>query len=183
MPGAPSSLPSLSNDPSLLKQAATLDATLARDDAGLHATVTITNSGTGHYLPTGADDLRQVWLEVTLRDVAGTVLWQSGVLNSQGALAPDTVQFRKVLGDANGQPIDLHRFWVATRILSDTRLAPLEARRIDYRIESLPDTQPDRLTVRLLYRDVTQPFAEFALNRPATDLPVHEMARVEARLR
>jgi hypothetical protein len=181
-PGAPSSLPALGNDLSLLRQAATLDVAIEQDEAGLRATVTITNSGAGHYLPTGADDLRQIWLEAKLYGMTGELLWQSGALDAYGTLALDTVQFRKVLGDANGQPIDLHRFWMATQILRDTRLAPLEARRIDYHIGSVPDVQPFRLTIRLLYRDVPQAFAEFALNRSITDLPVYEMARGEARL-
>ncbi len=183
IPGAPSSLPELSSDPTLLHQAATMDAQLARDatdPSTLLATVTLTNSGAGHHLPTGANDLRQMWLEVTLRDDAGQVLWQSGVLDQYGALDPTAVQFHKVLGDANGHPIDLHRIWVATQILTDTSLAPLEARTISYPILlRQPFRPPFVMTVRLLYRDVSQAFAEFALDRAAPDRPTQEVARTE----
>jgi len=180
IPGSPGSLPGLASDTTLLRKAAELDAALNWSGSGLIATVTITNSGAGHYLPTGADDLRQVWLEATLSDSTGRRVWQSGVIDQYGTLPSGTVQFHKVLGDANGQPIDLHRFWIATQILSDTRLAPQETRRIRYPI-ALPSHAhaPYRLTIRLLYRDVSQQFAEFALARAVPELPVREMARME----
>lgn len=179
VPGVPSSLPGLSADPLLLKRAATLAVRAARQGAALLATVTLTNSGAGHFLPSGADDLRQVWLEVTLRAGDGRLRWQSGQLDPYGVLDASTVQFHKVLDDGNGRPIDLHRFWTATGILSDTRLAPLEARQVRYPIEVSPSFCPCALAVRLLYRDVSQAFAEFALDRAVADLPVVEMARAE----
>ena len=147
------------------------------------ATVIITNTGAGHHLPTGANDLRQMWLEVSLRDDTQQVLWSSGVLDSYGALESGTVQFHKVLGDANGRPIDLHRIWIATQVLTDTTLRPLEARTLHYSIPLSPEQVPLRLTVRLLYRDVSQAFAEFALDRAVPDLPTREMARVDVDLK
>lgn len=187
VPGAPSSLPGVANDPALLRSAATLEAVLRPDPANpstLIAAVAVTNSGAGHYLPTGADDLRQVWLEATVRDAAGQIVWQSGVPDAHGTLAPGTVQFRKVLGDAQGQPIALHRFWVTDRILEDTRLAPKERREISYAVPlDAGGSGPYRLTVRLLYQDVPQSFAEFAFNRPVPDHPTFEMAAAEAEVR
>ncbi|HSD84602.1 MAG TPA: hypothetical protein VLG46_12120, partial [Anaerolineae bacterium] len=158
----------------------TLQASLTRTDdpSVLLATVTITNSGAGHHLPTGANDLRQVWLEVVLRDEHGQVVWHSGSMDQYGVLDSSTVQFRKVLGDASGQPIELHRIWAATRVLSDTSLKPWETRRIPFRIVlTQPAPAAYTLTVRLLYRDVSQAFAEFALNRAVSDLAILEMAR------
>jgi hypothetical protein len=169
----------------LLRQAATLHISLVvMPDRTLRASIIITNSGAGHYLPTGADDLRQVWLETRLFDEAGTVHWESGQLNAYGELRDDAVRFGKVLGDVQGQPISLHRFWVATQILSDTRLAPLETRQVHYTVPADMWEKGARgllkMQVRLLYRDVSQSFAEFALDRPVTDLPTFEMAQAEA---
>ena len=179
IPGAASSLPGTVNDTALLRTAAELKLDL-QQGAAWRVTVSVTNRGAGHKLPTGAADLRQVWLEVTLRDAAGVTVWQAGGLDAYGALTPDTVQFHKVLGDAAGRPIELHRFWVATQVLSDTSLAPGETRALPY---TLPRPDPARgpftLTARLRYRDVSQSFAEFALTRPAPDLPIYEMANVE----
>jgi hypothetical protein len=185
LPGAPSSLPGLSSEPALLRTAATLDARLTRTDdpSVLLATVTITNSGAGHHLPTGANDLRQVWLEATLRDEHGQVVWRSGGMDQYGRLDSSAVQFHKVLGDDSGRPIGLHRIWAATRVLSDTSLKPLEVRQIPFRIVlAQPAPALCTLTVRLLYRDVSQAFAEFALNRAVSDLPVLEMVRTDVEL-
>jgi hypothetical protein len=187
VPGALSSLPGMADDQSLLRKAAALEARLAPDPVDattLIATVIVTNTGAGHHLPTGASDLRQLWLELTLRDRDGQVVWSSGVLDQYGVLDPSTIQFRKVLGDAHDQPIDLHRVWVATQILSDTSLLPLEARTITYPI-GLPSrpSSPLTLTVRLLYRDVSQSFAEFAQNQPVSDLPTRELARSDIELK
>jgi hypothetical protein len=187
IPGAPSSLPGMAEDTTLLKQAATLGVSLRIDPADpvvLVASVEVTNTGAGHRLPTGANDLRQMWLEVTLRDGTGRVLFASGTLDQYGALDPGTVQFHKVLGDAYGNPVELHRVWVATQVLTDTSLLPLETRRVPYRIALPPSSQgPFTLSVRLLYRDVSQAFAEFALNRAVQDLPTREMARTEVVMR
>jgi hypothetical protein len=183
IPGAPSSLPALASDTTLLRSAAALDVTVLGGDAELNATITVTNRGAGHYLPTGADDLRQVWLEAIVRDASGAVVWSTGRLDRYGALPPGTARFGKVLGDAGGRPIELHRFWAATQILSDTRLAPLEARPVAIRVPLSQLPSPPRvLTVRLLYRDVPQAFAEFALERAVTDLPVFVMASTEIEL-
>lgn len=179
-PGAPSSLEGITDNPQLLRQAAALDVQWEMAaPTRLDLTVLVSNVGAGHYLPTGADDLRQVWLAANLRDAAGDLLWQTGAPEME--LAADTVLFRKVLGDANGRPIAFHRFWVATQILSDTRLAPGETRPVDYQI-SLPagKTGPYFLAVELLYRDVSPAFAEMALKRPAPDLPHHVMASAGA---
>ncbi|HTP07629.1 MAG TPA: multiheme c-type cytochrome [Anaerolineae bacterium] len=185
IPGAVSSLPGLADDPSLLKKAAALSANLIadpNDPAKLVATIVITNTGAGHHLPTGANDLRQMWLELTLRDSSGQVAWSSGTLDKYGTLDPSAVQFHKVLGDANGHPIDLHRIWIATQVLTDTSLLPLEARTILYQIALPSNTTSYTLTVRLLYRDVSQAFAEFAQDGAVPDLPTREMARTEVLL-
>ena len=187
-PGAPSSLPGMPDDATLLQQAATIDVSLSTSAAGpssLLATVTLTNSGAGHNLPTGANDLRQMWLELTLLDGQGQMVWNSGVLDEHGQFDPSVVQFRKVLGDATGRPIDLHRIWVANQVLEDTSLEPMETRRIIYPIRPTMSAQaPFTLTARLLYRDVPHAFAEFALDRaiPAHGVPVREMVRARALL-
>ena len=181
-PGAPSSLPELSRETDLLRQAATLDFNWSEDEGGrLQLNVWVTNSGAGHYLPTGADDLRQLWLAASLTNPQGELVWETGQPNSSGRLPPDTILFRKVLGYANNRPIVLHRFWAATQVLDDTRLAPMERRKITYDLLGVEaGGGPYSLQIRLLYRDVSPDFAEFALDRPVTDLPIFEAAAVNA---
>ncbi len=169
-PGAPSSLSGVDGGSSLLTRAAALNISASTDII----TVTVANTGTGHYLPSGADDLREVWLEVRALDASGAVLWQSGILDRYGALPPDAVRFGKVLGDTRGQPIALHRFWLATTILQDTRLAPDEARALKFRMPA----GATRVVASLRYRDVSPAFAEVALNQK-TNVPVRDIATRE----
>jgi hypothetical protein len=65
------------NDPALLREAATLHQTVAKSaDGGLDIRVTVTNSGTGHDLPTGLPD-RLITLKVETKDGAGKVVWEN----------------------------------------------------------------------------------------------------------
>lgn len=73
----------------LLSGAATL--TLASADhvqAGqqLDLELTVRNNIVAHNLPTGTTFIRQMWLEVTVEDSAGTVLYQTGGLDANGDL-------------------------------------------------------------------------------------------------
>ena len=78
-PGAPSSLPYMAGGTELLRQAASLKIEFsAGEDGQTQLTVWVSNSGAGHYLPTGVDDLRQLWLAVTVADARGEIIWQSG---------------------------------------------------------------------------------------------------------
>lgn len=158
-PGAPSSLAGLDAGGDLLARAASVQVFAGADII----TVTVVNTGTGHFLPSGADDLREVWLDVSAFDASGAVVWQTGELDRFGALPADAVRFGKVLGDARGQPIALHRFWQATQILKDTRLAPGQARALTFANTS----RVTRVLARLRYRDVSPAFAEVTLNQPA----------------
>ena len=166
-PGAPSSLAGLDAGGDLLARAASVQVSASAD----MITVTVVNTGTGHFLPSGADDLRELWLEVSAFDASGALVWQSGGLDRYGALPADAARFGKVLGDERGQPIALHRFWQATQILQDTRLAPGQARAVTYASTS----RVTRVFARLRYRDVSPAFAEVTLNQPAR-VPAREIA-------
>ncbi len=73
----------------LFRNAATIAVThpdQAAPGKKLRIKVAVTNSGTGHNLPTGFAAERQVWLEVILRDAAGKQLFASGDLDKFGDL-------------------------------------------------------------------------------------------------
>src|SRR5688572_19552348 len=52
----------------------------------LHLTVRVKNSGAGHNLPTGLSNERQMWIEVTVLEKGGRVLFRSGHLDGRGDL-------------------------------------------------------------------------------------------------
>jgi len=54
-------------------------------DGSLRFNVNLTNIGVGHNLPGGFAFVRQLWLEVFVRDESGNVLFESGLLDSETA--------------------------------------------------------------------------------------------------
>jgi hypothetical protein len=85
----------------LLRAACELDVRVdearrsARDGGGLlPLVVEVTNSGAGHNVPTGFSQERQVWIEITVTDAEGTLLYESGYLRDKahpetGEMVPD----------------------------------------------------------------------------------------------
>ena len=52
--------------------------------------VRVKNMRAGHNLPTSLTNIRQMWLEVTVKDGKGKVLMTSGTLDKEGHLAENT---------------------------------------------------------------------------------------------
>jgi hypothetical protein len=122
-------------------------------------TVTITNSGAGHYLPTGLTEVRQMWLEVVAEGPDG-----------EPAKVGER-RFGTILRDDKGNaPVEL---WEAVAIESDDRIPPRESV-----TESYAFTMPqgvDRATVKasLLYKSAPDEFAEKAgVDNPTTEMAV-----------
>ena len=113
----------------------------ARSGGTLLAEVRVGNL-TGHKLPTGYPS-RRAWLHLTVRDRAGRVVFESGAIEPNGAIAgndndasavgvephyaeirtPDQVQiYESVMSDSNGRPTT--GLLSAVRYLKDNRLLP-----------------------------------------------------------
>ena len=138
--------------PSDLQAAATVDLALeANGDGGISARVTITNSGAGHSLPTGATELQQFWLEVRATDAAGRELFRSGGVDAYGDPGEDAVTFGTVWLDGEGRPTERH--WEAASVLRDQRIAAGEAFTATFAIPLPRDAQlPVRVQAALNYR-------------------------------
>ena len=101
----------------LLKTSAKLDVKI--DNGVLF--VGVKNVGAGHKLPTGAADFRELWLDITLKDKDGNIIFSSGKLNKKGDIEKGSVIFNKVFGDKDGKPVGLF-FWRYEKLLKDTRI-------------------------------------------------------------
>jgi hypothetical protein len=124
---------------------------------GIALLAKVTNYGAGHNLPTGVTDLREVWLEVTAKDEAGRVVYQSGAVSSDGTLDPDATRFGVTLGDAERKPVHLHDIVRVRLILEDTTIRSGETRDVRY-VLPLRNLSRGTVQVRLLYRAVPQNF-------------------------
>ncbi|WP_294964437.1 multiheme c-type cytochrome [Sulfurimonas sp.] len=91
--------------------------------------VGVTNVGAGHHLPTGVADFRELWLDITVKDRDGKVVFESGKLKDDGNIGEDARPFMKVFGDKDGKSVGL-LFWKYEKLLSDTRI-PAGQRRVE----------------------------------------------------
>ncbi len=120
-------------------------------------TVTITNTGAGHYLPTGLTEVREMWLEVFAEDASGNKV----VVGEH--------RFGTILQDDNGKaPVEL---WEATSIKSDDRIAPRESSTDSFSFAMPEGTDSASLTAALYYRSVPDDLAEAAgVENPVTTM-------------
>lgn len=161
-----------------LKNAATLSIHDARIREG-KLNITITNSGAGHYLPTGLTDVRQVWLEITLLDEKGRELFSSGKLDKDGYIPENTTIFNTVYGDGKGNPIE--NISKARQILKDRRIPPLESvtEQITFGEKSWKVLD---INVRLLYRSASQKMLDRVAGKGKLALPVVTMAEARKKI-
>lgn len=149
--------------------------------------VTITNSGAGHSLPTGALDQRHMWVEVKVTDAANHVVYHSGWFDGKtGQVDPQAVMYLKILTDANGGKIVEHILFNAAE-LEYTR-DPIPARASDtipYTFSVPENAQgPLKVEATLWYRLALQEFVTYSLNLDIVLPPViMEQETVEVPLR
>jgi hypothetical protein len=143
--------------------------------------VRVTNVGAGHNLPTSLTEVREMWLDVTVRDATGAEVYRSGALAANGDLDPDAAVFMAHGVDSAGhhtvKPWELSHFeWVTTippkgyALESYRFLVPAKA------------AGPLAVTAVLRYRSYPQAVANLLLGKDAPVLPVVDMASATAPL-
>jgi hypothetical protein len=139
------------------------------ETASIH--IKVTNSGAGHYLPTGLTALRQMWLHVKVTDGEGKVLLQSGELDEQGNLDKNTIVYHTVLGNDKGEPtINIAK---AVQILHDYRIPPKGHIIENFSFKIPPDAESPLLIEAILkYRSISQPLAQELMGDKTQDVPV-----------
>jgi hypothetical protein len=120
-------------------------------------TVTITNKGAGHYLPTGLTEVREMWLSVYAKGVDGAITQIGERL------------FHTVMKGADGSfPVEM---WDAVGIQSDDRIPPRESAREEYFFEMPADAESITVFAVLNYRSVPDELAEKAgVENPTTEM-------------
>lgn len=73
--------------------------------------VVLTNNKTGHSFPTGPLDIIRSWIELTVVDEQGNLVYQSGQPDEQGRMAEGALVFKAEGIDRYGNDIDRHNLW------------------------------------------------------------------------
>lgn len=157
-------------------------ATLSLDASKINEkrlSVTVANTGAGHSIPTGVADLRQVWLEITIKDKDNKPLFQMGALNDKQELPENAVIFRTVFGDGKGNKVV--NIAKAKQILKDNRIKAKSSVTEVITLPYVPE-KDSRIFVRLLYRGMPPELLKMLPGDPFEPLPVVEMAKVQIKI-
>ena len=142
--------------------------------------VTVTNTGAGHCLPTGLGDLRQVWLEITVKDKNNTPLYRSGHLDNQGLLAKDAIVFKTVFGDGKGN--EVINIAKARQVLADNRIKPRQGVSHVFDLKHISLQKGFSIQARLLYRGAPQRVLNLVPDGNFPSLPVVEMTKAQVKI-
>lgn len=161
-----------------LKAAATMDIGASFESGGQgQVSIRITNSGCGHYLPTGITELRQMWVHLIIVDGTGSKVYESGTLDKKGVLDPKSVIYNTVLGDSEGKPTG--KVWEAEKILSDNRIPPRQSTEETHIVDISGTQGPYKVTATLKYRSVSQDVIDKLLGKDFIKVPVVDMVTKE----
>ena len=136
--------------------------------------VTITNNGAGHSIPTGVGDLRQVWLEITIKDSDKKIVFLQGGLDKNHKLDSNAIVFRTVFGDEDGN--EIINLAKARQVIRDTRIKAKQSVVKTIDIMKIPE-KGSELIVRLLYRSISQKILNMLPGEQFKPMPVIEMER------
>ncbi|MCP4166315.1 MAG: hypothetical protein GY759_10530 [Chloroflexi bacterium] len=140
--------------------------------------VRVSNLGAGHHLPTGATELRTMWLALSVVDAGGQVIYTTGGIDAYGDPLAGSVLYGTTWLDAEGEPTT--RLWEAATVDVDHRIPAGESV-----LESLPFTVPDdavsplTVTATLRYRAASgylSSLMSIYLQEEVADAPTLDMA-------
>ncbi|MDD5773520.1 MAG: multiheme c-type cytochrome [bacterium] len=145
--------------------------------------VKVTNSGAGHYLPTGMTAIRQMWLDMKITDRDGIMIFRSGAMDKEGNFDKNTILFNTVFGNKNGEPV--MNFALADKILYDHRIPPMESVIENYSFIIPENTVfPLKVEVILKYRTASPDFVKkLQVDKVSnTEIPVIDMVSLTEKI-
>lgn len=139
--------------------------------------VGITNRGAGHSLPTGVTELREMWLEVTVTDAEGDVIFHSGGVDENGVIDPQAAKYYTQFKDKDGNPTS--KPWEAAGVIFDRRVPAMGGVSETYKVQ-VPDSAalPLKAKAVLCYRSASQALIDELLPGEL-EMPVVVMAQDE----
>jgi hypothetical protein len=143
--------------------------------------VVVHNVAAGHNLPTSLTELREMWVELEVRSMAGAVLFHSGRLEANGDIPDGAMRFGALAGDEQGRVT--YKPWEVTQFLFKRLIPPKGAERDRFEV-SLPEDLSGELRIeaKLWYRSAPPKVVASLLGDEAFELKRVEMASAEVGL-
>lgn len=158
------------------------DVRYVKEEKSIEFTVAVRNERAGHNLPSGMTEIRQMWLEVDVKDRGnkGARLWRTGAVNESGLLDPQTPLFQAKGVDVDGNPT--WKPWRIAKIVGDTTIPPKTTVRFPFSIPVGEAKGPYNVVANLRYRSFDQKLADEYLKIPNYRVPVIIMAAGSAEI-
>lgn len=139
--------------------------------------VKVKNDRAGHNLPTSLTEVRQVWLEVVVKDDKGRELLRSGTLTDENNRPDDSVWFGAHAVDVDGNDTILP--WKVAYFTEFNTIPPKGYKYGRYGFSLPTDATKVTVTAKLHYQSFSQRVANLLLGNDAPKIPVIEMASIE----
>lgn len=139
-----------------------------RDGSLAEIKVRVHNKRAGHNLPTSLTNIRQIWLEMTVKDTQGKVLMTTGSVGKDGAL-PEEVR----LFNTDGMGKNFHFVVDPWELISFSRndtIPPKGYRDVYYGVSAPGVKGPLTVDVKLRYRQAEQKIAHALLAAVPSDI-------------
>jgi len=169
-----------------LQSAATLALTLPKGavpGATVEIEVAVTNVGAGHAIPTSITEVRQVWIDLAVRDADGKEVFRSGAVDATtGKVDRDAVMYHSVLLDEEGEATYMP--WRAVEMLEEKLIPPKETVRERYAVRiSKVARGPFTVKAVLRYRSAPQEVLDQLFGRGRFPLRIVDMATAEGSIK
>jgi hypothetical protein len=154
--------------------------------------VRVTNVGAGHKLPTGLSEVREMWLDVTVKDAKGKVLLRSGAIGENGGIDPTAAIFKTFLGIGRTNVKlsccffaigERNKILSAEKMTRDRRILPKGYDEEKYAFEVPKGAAfPITIDAKLNYRSMSQDFANIFYPAGTLKVPVIRMEEATAQI-
>lgn len=164
-----------------LRSAATLDMALKKinNQGPLHRLeVKVTNQRAGHHMPTSLTFVRELWLDVTVADQNGNVIFRSGEIDRHGEVDKDATMFKAYAVDKAGKPAQY--IWTVERFERRTTIPPKGHQYGRYAFNVPDGTSELHVRTRLNYRSFSQHFVDHLLGEGKMKVPTVIMNDIES---
>ena len=157
-------------------RSAQIPFTLKPDDT-VEAYVVIQNKNIGHSLIPEVRDLYEAWVQFTVKDASGAVIYESGFLKPDGMLEPGAHSFTNRPVDLTGNFVDNHKVWTIHSVAYDNTIQSGRSALVRYQFHPAEGVKgPITMTARVNYRHLRQSYLNNVLGTDHPAYPVVELA-------
>lgn len=153
-----------------LQNAANLEVKFEKEKGNLgELEVKVINETAGHNLPTSLTEVREMWLEIIVKDKKGNIVYESGRLDKDGNIPDGTEVFNAYAVDESGK--HTVKPWEIARFEYNNTIPPKGYKKVKYKFLIPSGVKELDIQVNLNYRSYPQKVANLLLGKDAPKIP------------